>query len=153
MYFLLRALVLEMAVQQASKVGMQTFVSADELVRERQATHETTLLEPEDRSKRAREEDALHTGESNQPYPEGHVVGDVLHRPIGLLLDTRNVFHSLEQKVLLLLVLHIRLDQEAVGLGVNLLNHRLECVKSTRFSNLHFRGELRDEVLSHNAVG
>lgn len=152
-HLFLRALVLQVAVQQACKVGVQTLVSTDELVRERQTAHKAALLEPEDSRKRTREKDALDTGKGDQAYPKGNIIGDVFHSPIRLLLDARNVLHSLEQEVLLILVLHIRLNQEAVRLGMDLLDHRLERIEGTRFGNLDFGGELRDKILANNSVG
>ena len=42
---------------------MQTLVARDKLVGEGEAGHETALLQPEYRRERAREEDALDSGE------------------------------------------------------------------------------------------
>ena len=43
-----RGLVLELGEEQASKVGVHTLVTGDELVGEGQTGHETALLQPED---------------------------------------------------------------------------------------------------------
>jgi len=40
---------LQVSEEQASKVGVQTLISRDQLVREGKTGHETSLLEPEDR--------------------------------------------------------------------------------------------------------
>lgn len=46
-------------------VWTRHLVSADELVGEGQAGHQASLLQPEDRSERAREEDSLHGREGH----------------------------------------------------------------------------------------
>jgi hypothetical protein len=46
---------------------VKTLVSGDELIGEGESRHEAALLEPEDGGKGAREEDSLHSGESNNP--------------------------------------------------------------------------------------
>ena len=56
--------------------------------REGETRHETALLEPEDGSERAREEDALDGGERDQAFTkDGPVVRDPPHSPVGFLLD------------------------------------------------------------------
>ena len=59
---LLGELVLQQRVQEASKVAVEPFVAADELVGESQPGHEATLLEPEDGAEGTGEEDTLRRG-------------------------------------------------------------------------------------------
>ena len=56
---------LQVAEEQACEVGVHALVTRDELVGEREAGHETTLLQPEDGRKGAREKDTLDGGEGN----------------------------------------------------------------------------------------
>lgn len=52
--------------EQARKVRVHTLITRDELVRERQTRHETTLLEPEDGGERPAEEDTLDGSERDE---------------------------------------------------------------------------------------
>ena len=65
---------LGVSIQQASKVAVKTFVAADQLVGEGKARHETSLLQPEDRTEGAREEDPLHSSEGDESVGKGIVV-------------------------------------------------------------------------------
>lgn len=57
-------LVDELSKQQAREVGVESLVSADELVREAQPGHQAPLLEPEDRAEATRKEDSLRSAET-----------------------------------------------------------------------------------------
>jgi len=57
-------------IQQAAKVCVQALISADELVAEGEAGHEAALLEPENGTEAATEEDALHGSIRQQPLSE-----------------------------------------------------------------------------------
>ena len=76
--------------EQAGKVGVEAFVSGDQLVAEGEAGHQATLLEPEDGGERAREEDTLDGGKGNKTFSERVVGGDPLESPVSLLLDARD---------------------------------------------------------------
>ena len=67
---------------------MHAFVTGDELIREGQAGHEPTFLEPEDGSEGAGEEDAFDGGEGDESRGEGGVVvGDPTKGPVGFAAD------------------------------------------------------------------
>jgi len=84
-------LVLEVRVEQASKVGVHSLVTGDELVGEGKTWHQATLLEPEDGSKRTGEEDTLDGGKCDQTAGKRRVlVGYPAESPVGLLLDARD---------------------------------------------------------------
>lgn len=81
--------------QQACKVGVETLVTRDELVRESETGHQTTLLQPEDRGKRAGEEDTLNGSKCNQTLGECRfLVLDPLNSPVGLLANAGNFYMS-----------------------------------------------------------
>lgn len=112
----------EVGEEQARKVGVETLVARDELVGEGEARHEAALLEPEDRGERAREEDALDGGKGDEALGErGARVGDPLESPCGLLLDARDGVDGLEQVRSAGGVLDVRVDEEGVSLGVDVL--------------------------------
>ena len=56
---LLRDWVLQQAEQQASEIRVHALIARDQLIREGQARHEASLLQPENGAKGAREENAL----------------------------------------------------------------------------------------------
>ena len=56
----------DLAVQEAREVRVQSFVARNELVGEREARHEATLLHPEDGTECTAEEDALDGRKSNE---------------------------------------------------------------------------------------
>ncbi len=81
--------------EQAGKVGVETLVTRDELVRERETGHQATLLQPKDRGKRAGEEDTLNGSKCNQTLGECRfLILDPLNSPVGLLANARNFYMS-----------------------------------------------------------
>ena len=78
--------------QQTGEVRVETLITGDELVGESQTRHQTTLLQPEDRSKRSREEDTLDCGEGHKTGSESRfLVLDPLDGPIGLSGNAGNL--------------------------------------------------------------
>ena len=47
----------------------------------------------------------------------------------------------------------VRIDQERVGLGMDVLHHDLETVETSRFGDLDFIAEPFEKILIDNAVG
>ena len=152
--FLLAGTVLEVGEQEAGEVGVETFVTRDELVRERETRHKTTLLEPEDGRERSTEKDTLDSSESNQSLGERRLsVLDPLESPVGLLLDARDGLDRIEKIGTLLRVLDIGIDQERVGLGVNVLHHDLETVEAPCLGGLDLIAETLNEILIDDTIG
>ena len=113
---------LQVAEEQAREVGMHPLITRDELVGESKARHEATLLEPEDRGERTREEDTLHGGERNETLCKSRVlVGYPAKGPVRLLLDAGDRLDGVEEVLALGGVLDVSVDEERVGLGVNVL--------------------------------
>ena len=54
-----------MLIDQNGEVGVHAFISTNQLIGESESWHQASLLEPENRAKAAREEDAFDAGESN----------------------------------------------------------------------------------------
>ena len=117
---------------------METFISRDELVGEGESGHETSLLEPEDGGERSREEDTLDSGESNESFGECRlVVRDPLQGPLSLLLDTWDGVDSLEEVCTTCGVLDVGVDEEGVGLGMDILpvGQREDCCRVGRLTS------------------
>jgi hypothetical protein len=159
--------------KEAGKVGVETLITGDELVRERQARHEASLLEPEDGRERAGKEDTLHGSEGDEALCESRVlVGNPAESPVGLLPDARDWKRGwsmlqasrqrgragltgvdcVEEIRPLLRVLDVRVDEERVRLGVNVLHHDLEAIEAACLGNLHFSAEAFDKVLVDDPV-
>jgi hypothetical protein len=89
---------LEVVKEQASKIDVHTFITADELVVERKSRRQTALLQPEDGRKRTREEDAFDGSEGDQALTEGGtLIRYPLECPVSLALDARNSFHGVKE--------------------------------------------------------
>jgi hypothetical protein len=89
---------LEVVKEQASKIDVHTFITADELVGECRSRHQTTLLQPEDGRKRTREEDAFDGSEGDQALTKGGtLIRYLLECPVSLALDVRNTFHGVKE--------------------------------------------------------
>lgn len=160
----------EMGEEETGKIGVETLVSRDELVREGETRHETSLLKPEDGRERTREEDTLHGSKSNESLAETRfLVRDPSKSPVGLLSDTRNGVHSVKEEVSSSSVLNVSVDEERVGLGVNVLpivalvrspyqgkgadsHHDLEAVERLGLSNLDLARESLNKVLVDDTV-
>lgn len=144
--------VLHDRVEVAGEVGVQSLVAGDELVRKGQPGHQGALLEPENGAEGAREEDAFDCGEGDEALVEGAVPVHPLHGPLRLLPDHVDVRDGREEVVLLVEVLNVGVDEEGVGLGVDVLHGDLKTVEAARLGDLHFRAELLSKVLEHDAV-
>jgi len=83
--------VVQVREQQASEVGVEALVTRDQLVGEGKTRHKPTLLQPEDRGERAREEDTLNGGEGYETRSKGgFLVLDPLDSPISLASNARD---------------------------------------------------------------
>lgn len=57
-----------------------------------------------------------------------------------------------KQILALLGLLNVRVDEQGVGFGVDVLHHDLESIEATRLGDLNFSAEALDEVLVDDAV-
>ncbi|KAI3486760.1 hypothetical protein L1887_49710 [Cichorium endivia] len=144
---------LEVAEEKAGKVGVETLVARDELVGEGETGHEAALLEPEDGSKRAGEEDALDGGKGDEALGEsGATVADPAERPVGLLLDDGDGLDGVKEELALFGLADVGVDEERVSLGVDVLHHDLEAIEAAGLCGLDFGAEALDEVLVDDAI-
>ena len=149
----LRGLVGQVAVHEAGEVGVEALVAADELVAEGEAGHEAALLQPEDGGERAGEEDALDGREGDDALGKGgHVVAYPAQRPLGLLLHARQILDGVEQVALLLVGVHVRVDEQRVHLRVDVLHGHLALVEVLGLDDLHLVAEALDQVGVDDAV-
>lgn len=142
-----------MLEEQAGKISVETLITRDELIRESESWHKTTLLEPEDGGKGTGEEDTFDSGKGNEALSKcGLLVLNPAESPVGLLLDAWNGIDSIEKESALLGVLDIGVDEERVGLGVDVFHHDLESVEASGFWCLDFIAESLDKVLVDDTV-
>ena len=112
-------------MEETRKVGVHTLVTADQLIRESQTGHETTLLEPKDGSEGAGEEDTLDGRKGNETLSEGGtLVRDPAQSPVSLLLDARDRVDGIEEVLALLRVFDVGVDEQRVCLRVDVLPNR-----------------------------
>ena len=144
---------LEVAEEEAGEVGVKTLVTGDELVGESETGHETTLLEPEDGGEGAGEEDTFDGGKGHETFGEGGaLVADPAKGPVGLLLDDRDGLDGVEEVLALLGLADVGVNEERVGLGVDVLHHNLKAVEASGLGGLHLGAETLDEVLVDDTV-
>lgn len=116
---------------------METFVAGNQLVGERETWHESTLLQPENRSETSAEENSLDSSEGDDSLPEvGVLAGDPVHRPVSLLLDTRECLDGVEEKFTFLGVADVGFDEQRVHFRVDVLHSDLEAVEAAGFCDL-----------------
>lgn len=102
--------------EQACEIGMHPLVSRNELVAERQARHQATLLQPEDGREGSAEENALDCGERDEALSESRAcIRDPTKGPVGLPLDARDCFYSVEKMLALSWVLDVGVDKQRVS--------------------------------------
>jgi len=150
---LLTRAVLQVRVKETGKVGVQTLVARDELVGEGKTRHETTLLQPEDGGESTREKDTLNSSKGDEALTKGRVlVVDPLESPVGLLANAWDGVNGVEEVLALRLLLDVGVDEERVGLGVNVLHHNLETVEAASLWDLNLSAEALNEVLVDDTI-
>src|SRR5579863_5271319 len=77
---------------------------------------------------------------------------DPPQRPFGLLANRRHRVDGMEEPVLLLRVLDIGVDQERIGLRMDILHHDLKAIETPRLRQLYLTHEVDRQVLVDNAV-
>ena len=116
---------LQVREEQASEICVKTFVSADEFVGESQAGHQATLLEPEDGSERAREEDSLYSSKGNDTFAESRIfVGNPLQCPVCFSLDAWHCLDGVEETCPLCRLADVCVDEEGVYFGMDVFAGR-----------------------------
>ena len=108
-------------VQRHRKLQVRPLVPTDELVAEAQPRHDASLLQPEDGTERAREEDALDAHEGDQPLSERRRRVHPGLGPVRLALNDRYSLDGPEQALLFSLVLDQLVNHQRVGLAVDSL--------------------------------
>jgi hypothetical protein len=81
------------------------------------------------------------------------LVRDPTEGPVGLALNARNCFDSVEEVIALGGVLDVSIDEERVSFGVDILHHDLETVETAHLGDLNFIREMLVEVFVDDAVG
>mmetsp|Transcript_61485 Transcript_61485/g.132241 ORF Transcript_61485/g.132241 Transcript_61485/m.132241 type:complete len:272 (+) Transcript_61485:430-1245(+) len=145
--------ILKHAVDHAGKLRVQSLITRDELVGEGQARQEAPLLQPVDSAEGAAEKNALHCGEGDDALSEAVLAIHPLHSPCRLLLDRRHGRDGVEDGVLLNRIPDVLLDQERVGLRMNILHGHLKTIEGTSLRQLNLGGKARGQVLKDDAIG
>ena len=144
--------VVQMLVKETGKVSVHAFITRDQFVGESESGHETSLFHPKDSTEGAREEDAFDSSESDKALCKAIRRFDPLEGPVGLHLHALNVVNCLEKIGLFSLVIDIGIDEDRVGLRVDILHHHLEAIKTTSLWHLDLRCEALSKILKYYPV-
>lgn len=152
-HFRLGQLVLELGVEEAGKVAVQSFVSGNQFVREAESGHETSLLEPEDGAERSGEKNAFDGREGDETFGERSPARVAPSQcPRRFVSDARHGVYGVQQRILFLGVANVGVDEERVDLGVDVLDGDLEAVETPGLWPLDFGRKVRRQVLVDDAV-
>ena len=129
----LRQPVLALGIQKAREVRVESLVAGDEFVGSRETRHDSPLFEPEDRTERSTEEDALNDSKRHEPRGKIRLLtGYPRQCPLRLLLDARHGLNRLENRGFFGTILNVRVDEERIGFAVDGLHHHLYSVEEAR---------------------
>ncbi len=111
---------------------MQSLVAADQFIAETEARHQTPLFEPEDGTKRSREEYAFDKRDHAFSKAGSSRVAPS-ERPLRFLLDAWYSLDHLEDVHLLDGVFKLRVNEEGVHLAVDVFDGNLKAIEALGF--------------------
>ncbi|ABT16168.1 hypothetical protein ATCV1_z034R [Acanthocystis turfacea chlorella virus 1] len=152
LYHVKGQLVLELRIQELSKLLVEALVAADELVGQTQTGHEPPVAQPENGAERPGEQKTLHAHPGDEALCEGAVARKVFRGPRCLLSHGRDRLDSLEELVTLGLVLNKSIKEQGVLLAVDALIVPLVSVEHTCRGVRDFLGKVVVQVLHHHAI-
>jgi hypothetical protein len=132
---------------------VHALVTGNQLIRKSKSGHESSLFNPKDSAETTGEKDSLDGSKSNQTLSIAVWAIDPFDGPVGLLFHGGNVVDGLEKEGFLVVILHESINEDGVGLRVNIFHHHLEAVEAAGFGHLNFRAETLSQILKHNTVG
>ena len=87
----------QFGVEEACKVAVESFITANQFVAEAEARHKSALFEPEYGTERAREEDAFDSSKCNHMFGEAGIGGVApFESPVGFALDAWYCFDGVD---------------------------------------------------------
>lgn len=138
-------------VEQGGKITVQPLVPANELVRKAKTGHESPLFEPENAAKGAREENSFHRRKGDEALGET-ALADPTQGPIRFLAHAVHMVNGVKEVVFLGGILDIGINEQGIGLGVDVLDHDLVPVEAPGFGILDFVQEIDGQILVDNPV-
>ena len=75
-----------------------------------------------------------------------------LDGPLSFLSDNVDICDGREEELFLLSIFDVGVDQERVGLGVDILHSNLEAIEASSFRYLNFRTELLCQIFEHDSI-
>src|SRR6056300_353454 len=136
-----------------SKLLVETFIPRDEFIREAETRHETSLLQPVDRTERTTEEDTLNTRKCKEALSKRARLVKPFHSPLRLLLNARHCLNGFKELLLLSTILNVFVNQLGIGLTVYHLVMALIGIERTRFAYLHLICKIVIDILKNNSIG
>jgi len=131
---------------------MHTLVTRNKFVAKSKSWHQTALFYPENCTEAAGKEDALDSCKSNQALSEAVRALNPFHGPLSFQFHGGNVRDCFEKEVFLFSVLAKGVNEDRVGLAVNVFHHYLEAVEASGFGNLDFGAEALGKVFQNNTI-
>ena len=144
--------VFQVFVEKTGEVCVHALVTRDKLVAKSEPGHKAALFYPEDCTEASGEEDTLDGRKGNQALGVAVSAVDPFNGPLSFFFYGRNVRDCFEEEVLLISVLAEGVDEDRVGLAVDVLHHHLEAVEASGFGNLDFGAKTLGEIFKNNTV-
>jgi len=121
----------QFGLDEACKVTVEPFITANEFVAEAEAGHESALIEPEYHTERSQEENAFDSGKCNNLFGEA-CIGRItpFKSPFGLVLNTWYCYNGTKEVQFFHWVFDVRVNEEGVHFAVDVFYHNLEAVEA-----------------------
>merc|ERR1740130_1237786 len=91
----------------------------------------------------------VNPGKGNNPLSETVIFLHPLYGPLSFLLNCWHRVDSVEDHLLFGWLFDVLLDEEGIGLRVDVLHCHLEPIECASFRDLHFCGKLGSKILQH----
>ena len=130
---------------------MHALIPGYQFVAERQSRHKAAFLKPENAAKRTGEENAFYDGKGDELLAEAAVF-DPPQGPVCFPFDAFEVFDGMEQVVLFLRIFDVGVNEQRIGLGMDVFHHDLKAIKKLGFGILYHPDHVFSEVLIHDPV-
>src|SRR5687768_8135452 len=116
---------------------MQSFIARNQFIRETQAWHQSTFLQPENGTERTRKENSFNGCKSDEPFLKTSLV-DPTEGPVSFFLYTFHRLNGMEKFVFLFRIFYVGIDQKRIGFGMNIFDGDLKTVEEFCFCVLNF---------------
>jgi hypothetical protein len=147
-------LVYQLGVHQASKIAMQTLITADKLVQKAKAWKKTAILEPKDGTKARAKKDPLDGGKSDAALCKRCIsFVTPLQSPISFSTNARYGLDCVKKVGFYVSVPNEEVNQKAISLAVNAFHRDLKPIKATSLGALNLCQEVLEIIKKKGKKG